>query len=271
MTAFQIIWLVCGIFAGIFLISAILLLGNNLIKTTRYKLAFGGIDKEIKIVQVSDLHGKSFGSRNERLIFAVKRENPDFIAITGDIIHKYSAKNKKVALETVSSLARIAPILYVSGNHEMRNKGYRFFRKDLKEAGAAVLDNEAATICGITVVGLNGAHNKNGTLKKITPQMPYKILLAHMPQFIDNYADCGYTLVLSGHAHGGQWRIPFLKRGIYSPGQGLFPKYTEGLHTVKNTKMIISRGLGNSEFPLRIFNRPELVTVVLTPEIEYKT
>lgn len=266
MTAFQIIWLVCGIFAGIVLLFAILLPGNNLIQTTRYFVEFGGIDKEIKIVQVSDLHGKSFGAHNQRLIFAVKRENPDFIAVTGDIIHRYTPKNKKVALETVSTLCRIAPVLYISGNHEMRNKGYRFFRKDLKEAGAEVLDNRVTEICGVTVAGLNGAHNKNGTLKKITPDLPDKILLAHMPQFIDNYADCGYTLVLSGHAHGGQWRIPFTKRGIYSPGQGLFPKYTEGLHTVKNTKMIISRGLGNSEFPLRLFNRPELVIVTLTPK-----
>lgn len=255
-------WAAAGVCAGVILIIVFLWTGNNLIKTTRYTVPYGA-EKEVKIVHVSDLHGKSFGAQNKRLIFAVKRENPDFIAVTGDVIHRYNQKNIKVALETISTLSRVAPVLYVSGNHEMRNKGYRFFRKNLKEAGAEVLDNRTVEICGVTVTGLNGAHNKNGTLKKIAPESPEKILLAHMPQFINNYSACGYSLVLCGHAHGGQFKIPFSKRGIYAPGQGFFPKYTEGIHTLGNTKMIISRGLGNSEFPLRLFNRPEIVTITL--------
>lgn len=266
MTAVQIVWLVFGTAAGIALSAAFVWAGNNLIQTTRYKIPFGDLKKDVKIVQVSDLHGKTFGAHNKRLIAAVARENPGFIAVTGDIIHKYTAHDIKVALETVSALSQIAPVLYISGNHEMRNRGYRFLRKDLAEAGAVVLDNVSCEVCGVTVTGLNGAHNKNGTLKKIAPAAPCKLLLAHMPRFIQNYAGCGYTLVLSGHAHGGQWRIPFTKRGIYSPGEGLFPKYTEGLHVLSDTKMIISRGLGNSEFPVRLFNRPELVVVTLTGE-----
>ena len=103
-------------------------------------------------------------------------------------------------------------------------------------------------------------------LYKIADDRQNKILLAHMPQYIDNYAAAGYGLVLSGHAHGGQWQIPFLNRGIYAPGQGLFPKYTSGLHKKGDTVMIISRGLGNSEFPIRLFNRPELVLVEVLPD-----
>lgn len=265
MTALQIACLVSGVCAGAAAAAFLLWLGNNLIQTSRFQMEFGGADRQIKIVQISDLHGKSFGARNKRLISAVIKENPDFIAVTGDIIHKYTPKNIKTALETVSALRCVAPVLYVSGNHEMRNKGYRFFRRDLKEAGAEVLDNRTVAICGVTVTGLNGAHNKNGTLKKIAPATPYKILLAHMPQFIKNYSECGYSLVLSGHAHGGQWRLPFIKRGLYSPGQGLFPRYSAGLYTEGGAKMIVSRGLGNSEFPLRLFNRPELVSVTLKP------
>lgn len=218
-------------------------------------------EREVKIVHLSDLHGKSFGRKNARLIAKVLMEAPDFIVITGDIIHKYRERDKRVALELVSSLCAIAPVLYVSGNHEMRNRGYRFFRKDLAEAGALVLDNKSTQICGLTVVGLNCSSLKNDVIYKITPEEKNKILLAHMPHFIDRYAKAGYELVLSGHAHGGQWRIPFTKTGIYSPGQGMFPKLTSGEHLRGNTKMIISRGLGNSQCPLRLFNRPEIVVI----------
>ena len=266
MTELQLILVICGIVVGILIICLLLWLGNNLIKTTRYAIQFGGIEREIKIVQVSDLHGKQFSAHNSKLAAKIKNLNPDFIAVTGDIIHRYTPKDIKVALETVSTLSAIAPVLYVSGNHEMRNKGYRFFRKNIKEAGATVLDNKATEICGITVVGLNGAHNKNETLFKITPDKPNKILFAHMPHYFANYAKAGYDLVLCGHAHGGQWRIPFAKQGVYAPGQGFFPKYTDGIHRSGNTKMIISRGLGNSEFPLRLFNRPELVVITLKPQ-----
>ena len=269
MTELQIICVVCGIVVGLFVICLLIWLGNNLIKTTPYNVEFGGIERKIRIVQLSDLHGKSFGAHNSKLAAKIKELNPDFIAITGDMIHRYTPKNIQVALETVSTLSAVAPVLYVSGNHEMRNKGYRFFRKELSEAGAVILDNDITEICGVTLVGLNGAHNKNGTLKIITPNIPNKILLAHMPHHYENYANAGYDLVLCGHAHGGQWRIPFIRQGIYAPGQGLLPKYTEGMHTFGNTKMIISRGLGNSEFPLRLFNHPEIVEITLTPSYQH--
>ena len=95
----------------------------------------------MRIVHISDLHGKSFSKHNSALVGKVLSARPDFIAVTGDIIHRYTPENKSVALETVSALKEVAPVLYVAGNHEMRNKGYRFFRKDLREAGAEVLDD----------------------------------------------------------------------------------------------------------------------------------
>ena len=267
MTDWQIALIVLCSVAGLLLIILFLWLSNNLIKTTRYTVPFGSVEKSVKIVQISDLHGKQFGAHSSKLIAKVVALSPDVIAITGDIIHRYTEKNKRVALEAVSSLSQIAPVLYISGNHEMRNKGYRFFRKALMEAGATVLDNSEIQVCGVSFVGLNGAHNKNGTLSKISAQAHKKVLLAHMPHYYKNYQSAGYALVLSGHAHGGQWRIPFTKQGIYAPGQGRFPKYTSGMHKFGKTKMIISRGLGNSEFPLRLFNRPELVLINLVPKI----
>ena len=254
------LWILLGVSGGIALGVLFVWFNNSCLKTTRYKIKIDGAPS-VKIVHLSDLHGKSFGHGNARLINKVLKERPDFIAVTGDIIHLYTPKNKSVALDAVCSLKEVAPVLYVSGNHEMRNKGYRFFRKDLMEAGAEVLDNVVTEANGITVVGLNCAFLKNDKIFKITPEASPKILLAHEPHFFDKYAEAGYDLVLCGHAHGGQWRIPFTGRGLYAPGQGKFPKYTQGCHEKGKTKMIISRGLGNSEFPLRLFNRPEIVVI----------
>ena len=257
------LWLSLGILGGLALILLFIWCNNSWLKVTRYSFD-AGLDNGVKIVHLSDLHGKEFGRKNTRLVAKIVKENPNFIVITGDIIHKYREKDKRVALELVSSLSGVAPVLYVSGNHEMRNKGYRFFRRDLKEAGAVVLDNCPRNICGLTVVGLNCTALKNDVIYKITPKTEgIKILLAHMPQHIERYASAEYDYVFSGHAHGGQWRIPFTKQGIYSPGQGMFPKLTSGVHERGKTKMVISRGLGNSQCPIRLFNRPEIVVTEL--------
>lgn len=258
------IYIVVGL-AAVCLGFAFIWISNNLLKTTVYKVPVSGLAESVKIVQLSDLHGKSFGKGNTRLLEKVCALNPDFIAITGDIIHLYTPKNIEVALKTVSELSAIYPVLYVAGNHEMRNKGYARFRERLKEAGAKVLDDEVTEICNLTVAGLNCASLKNDKIFKITPKASPKILLAHRPEFAKKYQKAGYDAVLCGHAHGGQWRIPFTDIGIYAPGQGLFPELTSGVHTYEQTRIIISRGLGNSQCPLRLFNRPEIVVVNLTP------
>jgi hypothetical protein len=235
---------------------------NNKLSITRYKTHSGKINKNIKIVHLSDLHAKRFGKGNKKLVSAVEKEHPDFIAFTGDIIHKYRKRDIAVALEAVKELSLVAPFIYVCGNHEMRNKKYSSFKNQLKEAGAIVLDDAHMSICGIEVVGLNCSHLKNNTLFKVMPQGEgFKLLLAHEPQFIVGYSKAEVDLVLCGHAHGGQWRLPFTGISAYAPGQGLFPEYTSGSHTCGKTQMIISRGLGNSECPLRLFNRPEIVVV----------
>lgn len=249
-----------GVIAFIALCVLFVWWSNNCIKTARINRRIEGSPK-LKIVHLSDLHGKRFGKNSVKLVEKVAKEKPDLIAITGDIIHLYTPKNIAVASEVVCSLKELAPVLYIAGNHEMRNKGYRNLRKILIEAGATVLDDRAEEVCGITVVGLNCASLKNGRIGKITPDISPKILLAHEPQYFEKYADAGYDLVLCGHAHGGQWRIPFTKIGLYAPGQGVFPKYTSGVHEKGKTAMVISRGLGNSECPLRLFNRPEIVVI----------
>ncbi len=259
------LWITLGVVGGLALIAVFIWFNNSCIKTARFDFETDKLQKNVKILHLSDLHGKSFGHKNERLIKKVVTEKPDVIVFTGDIVHRYTDNNKRVALELVSALSAAAPFVFISGNHEMRNAGYRFFRRDLKEAGAVVLDDCTADMCGITFAGLNCASRKNDTVYKLADSVAdspnIKILLAHMPQFLDKYKDLGFDFILSGHAHGGQWRIPFTGVGLYAPGQGVFPKLTAGVHASGKTKMIISRGLGNSEFPLRLFNRPEMIVI----------
>lgn len=237
---------------------------NSKLGVEKFELESPKITRPLRMVHLSDLHAKRFGKKNCRLVNAVVKLRPDIIVFTGDIIHLYRKPGEEAALELVEQLVKVAPFYYVSGNHEMRYRNYREFSKKLADAGAIVLENEYVIIHGIALVGLGCAHLKNNKIFEITPDFDtYKVLLAHEPQFLRRYARAGYDLVLSGHAHGGQWRFPFTDQGVYAPGQGLLPELTSGEHILGSTHMIISRGLGNSEFPLRINNRPQIVVVDL--------
>lgn len=246
----------------ILLLACFCLYSNRALKITRINIKIEGAPR-IKILHLSDLHGASFGKRNSRLVKAAAAFSPDVTAFTGDIIHKYRPRDISVACDLVSDLSAIAPFFYISGNHEMRFKRYRELKKSLAESGAVILDDTCKQAFGYTFAGLNGANNSNGTLEKITPRTSPKILLAHQPQYFGKYAAAGYNLILCGHAHGGQWRIPFTRVGLYAPGQGMFPKYCSGVHVKDGSTMIISRGLGNSEFPLRLFNRPQVIEITI--------
>lgn len=236
---------------------------NSALQITHYNENCRSVDGELKICQISDLHAKEFGSGNCKLLKTVNGLSPDVIVITGDIIHKYRPRDKQIAIAFITEAAKIATVLFVSGNHEMRNKEYRTFVKSLAKAGAVVLDNSCVDVKGVRFCGLNCAHLKNATVYALEKGSGYNVLLAHKPEYFYAYSRAGFDLVLSGHAHGGQWRLPISKKGIYSPGQGLFPKYTSGIYAAGGSKMIVSRGLGNSQFPLRLFNRPEVLLITL--------
>ena len=264
MKPYEIALMVVGIATALCLLAVFLYLSNNLLCVTRHTLSSAKIREEgVKIVHLSDIHGKSFGKGNKKLLNKVEGEHPDFIAVTGDIIHKYRERDIAVAISLVRGLSKIAPVCYVSGNHEMRNKNYRFLKAKLKEAGAIVLDDSAVSICAINLCGVNCANIRKGNFEGLVKDGKFNLLLAHLPQYIKSYSACGYDLALCGHAHGGQWRIPFTRQGVYAPGQGLFPKYTSGIHLCGNMHEVISRGLGNSECPVRLFNRPEMVVINL--------
>lgn len=261
----------------VLLIAAVYLFwGNNSVVISRYSVTPDGLPEQFdsyRIVQISDLHNKDFGSRLIEKIWELK---PDIIVITGDIIDGYSTK-LSVAAEFAENACKISPVYYITGNHESRlPEEYASLRALMEEAGVTVLDGKAVTleknggeIClagvddpaffGTYLLGENEIQFKEA-LSPLKEQAGGKvsILLSHRPEYFDMYAELGFDLVFSGHAHGGQIRLPFVG-GIFAPGQGLFPKYTSGVYESGETSMIVSRGLGNSLFPFRVGNRPEIV------------
>lgn len=236
--------------------------GNFTIGVTRYKLKSNKLDSGLKIVQISDLHNTDWG---QALIKKIEKEEPDIIVITGDLIDYYEP-DIEVVKNILQQLKIICPIYYVTGNHEGHSENLKLFLEILKELGIFVLENKSIYISDeVKLIGVNdpsidGFENINKVLCDEREENKYNVVLSHRPELFEEYVNSDVDLVLTGHAHGGQFRVPFLG-GVYVPNQGLFPKYDAGLFKKENTIMIISRGLGNSVFPIRINNRPELVII----------
>ena len=228
--------------------------------------AFSGF----KIAQISDLHNAEFGADNQKLIEILEREAPDAIVLTGDLVDGWRT-NVDSAASFARRCAEIADCYFVTGNHEAKiGDDYAALETALSDAGVTVLRNasvrirrgvESIRLIGVDDPSFGGEANLDATLEALSSD-DFTILLAHRPEKIDEYAKWGIDLVLSGHAHGGQIRIPGIG-GLYAPGQGFFPKYTSGEYAVGGTTMIVSRGLGNSVLPLRVNDRPEVVIVTL--------
>ena len=228
----------------------------------------GAVDG-FRITQVSDLHNRVFGKDNCRLLALLEAQLPDLIAITGDLTDSYRP-NLDLALDAARRMAKLAPCYYVTGNHEHRMTLERqaAFYRDLEAAGVTVLRNEAVVLglgLGFRLLGVDANKLGSGVLRGLMADRPadeLNVLLAHQPHYARQYREAGVDLVLTGHAHGGQWRLP-LVGALYAPGQGVLPKYTAGMYRLGDTVLCVSRGLGNSSFPLRIENKPELVTITL--------
>lgn len=256
-----------------------LLWANSSAASTQVTVASGALPETFegfKIAHVSDLHNAVFGRKNERLLSLIRAAEPDIIAITGDLIDSRHTDIDS-ALAFVEAAAEIAPVYYVTGNHESR-LDFDEIEPRLIAAGARVLRNEAEDIGRggerIRLAGIDDPSfiRTGGTAEERAAAEleqlgdgggTFTVLLAHRPELVEVYAEYGAGLVLSGHAHGGQVRLPFLG-GLYAPGQGLLPEYDSGLYSLGETQMVVSRGLGNSVAPLRVNNRPELVIVTLS-------
>lgn len=243
---------------------------NNGLTVSRYEYRSPKVGAALDgatVVQISDLHNHRFGEGQGRLLAAVAGLEPDLVVITGDMVDCHRT-DLAPALELVRGLVALAPVYYVTGNHEwvLRDSLRRELLTRLEEAGATVLEDAVDRLEeGITLVGLSDESLRGDALEELTADLSRSnltVLLAHRPHYLERYAATGADLVFSGHAHGGQVRLP-LVGGLYAPGQGALPELTAGVHTDGETTMVISRGLGNSTFPQRMFNRPEVVAVTL--------
>lgn len=281
------IYIIIAIVLLIFLLISIYLLYQNTypgsskitVKNKNIPKNFNGY----KIVQISDYHNAHLLKGHKRLLVLIENAHPDIIVITGDFFDSRRT-DLDASLNLAKELIDIAPCYYIPGNHESRKvKEYKELLSAFDELDITVLhnrsillenNNEIISLVGITDPAFHVNENDpKGIKTQITENLKvaipnnnhFKILLSHRPEHIDIYAEHNANLVLSGHAHGGQIRFPF-KNGIIAPGQGFFPKYTSGLYSSGKTDMIVSRGIGNSKFPFRISNRPEIVVISLESE-----
>ena len=233
---------------------------------------------QIKIVLIADLHSTIFGEDQLILIDKIKTINPDLIILAGDIIDDIvPITGTRLLLEGISNLA---PIFYVTGNHEFWTFNIQAIREELASYGVTILsdnyvkieiNNNEIIIAGIEdpdkryyeTQNYNQNESMENAFKELDEIQLYKILIAHRPELIENYKKYSFNLVLSGHAHGGQVRIPPFINGLYAPHQGVFPKYAGGLYIHENLTHIVSRGLSITPQLPRIFNSPELVVIII--------
>ena len=255
--------------------------GNTALEINEYKIVSNSVPQNFhgfRIAQVSDLHNAEFGEGNSKLLELLSQTEPDIIVLTGDLIDSRQT-DIKIALAFARKAMKIAPVYFVSGNHEARVIEYEDLKMGLSEAGVNVLENQIVEITregeSITLMGIDDPSfqenylfgDSEGVAKQAIETLlrvsdGYTVLLSHRPELFELYVETGMDLVFSGHAHGGQFRLPFIG-GLVAPNQGFFPKYDAGLFSEENTTMIVSRGVGNSIVPLRFNNRPEIIVVML--------
>lgn len=255
--------------------------GNTTVGVTHYEVTSDKLPisfDNYKIAVVSDVHNAEYGENNSRLIALIEKQEPDMIAITGDLVDS-SKTDIEIAKNLVENLVEIAPCYYVTGNHEAWiGEEYQELEKILLDANVIILHDEYVEITQnnetIQIAGLDDPDftDTDSFVQESILEMKlsdmnlsnnYCVLLSHRPETFGAYVSHDIDLVLSGHAHGGQFRLPFIG-GLIAPNQGLLPEYDGGVYTENETTMIVSRGIGNSIIPIRFNNRPEIVMVTLT-------
>ncbi|MBQ5883953.1 MAG: metallophosphoesterase [Clostridia bacterium] len=275
--------LTCLFLTLIIISGSIIIYDNFKLDKTKYTIennalpeAFNGF----KIIHISDLHNTEFGKNNEKLLKIIKEEKPDAVFVTGDTIDGFYT-NIQIPINLFKEILKICDIYFIVGNHESRADvdTFRQFLQSLYEIGVKVLKDEATYIIKndekIQVIGLNDAslyktdYDENykeeitEVINELDDKESFSILFSHHPELFPEYSKTNVDLVFSGHAHGGQFRLPIIG-GIIAPNQGLFPEYDAGIFNENNTTMVVSRGLGNSIVPVRINNSPEVVIVTLS-------
>lgn len=265
-----------ALLAALILIAVALVLDSRYrIQLSRYELSFADLPESFdgcRIVHISDLHGMSFGRDNRRLAELIRRQQPDIIAYTGDIA---GAEGDLSAVEPLlKELEGLCPAYYVNGNHEWADGCVEEIAALMERYGVRCLSNEIELLYrGEDSIAIIGAEDPNGRADMMTPwelslqagelySGKFMLWLAHRNDYIKMYPDIGTDLILSGHAHGGIVRLPFVG-GLLNVNRSLGAEYESGLYYSGHYIMEVSRGLGNSIPIPRFFNRPELVTIEL--------
>lgn len=262
----------------------VMLYDSNRFVVTTHTVTDSRIKRNARAVVLADLHNKSYGKNNEKLLAAIAECQPDFVVVAGDILTAKPGESLDVAVHLMNELAQKYPVYYGSGNHEHRLKLYpetygdmsERYEQALENAGVIRLVNSHVTLpeYGITIYGseidkrfykrFKGSVMEENYLSLLLGQASeaeYNVLIAHHPDYFPEYAAWGADLVCSGHVHGGMVRIPFLGKGVVSPSVKLFPKYDGGIFAEEKCTMLLSRGLGMHTIPVRIFNPGEMLLV----------
>ena len=230
----------------------------------------------VKVCFISDFHSCYYGKEQNQLVRMVDKSNPDIVIFGGDTFD--DKENNSNTEELIRILAAKYPCFYSTGNHEYWSLHVNEMKNFMRENNVTVLEGETVTIeingnlidiCGVndpTDIGITEWAKELESAYKSTDSSHYRILVSHRPELVDFYEKYDFDLVLSGHAHGGQWEIPFIRIGLYAPHQGLFAKYIDGEYKLNDTStLIVSRGLARESIPLpRFFNSPELIIINLS-------
>ncbi len=242
-----------------------------------YRVESAAVSGPVRLAVLTDLHACDYGPGQEELLTAVAEQAPDLVVLCGDIVDDEPRMPEARALETVEALAARWPVYYVTGNHEFLTGRVEAIKERLRTRGAVVLEGECRTVeaagqtiqlCGVDDprVGEAAWREQLSSAAETLDGTYFSVLLTHRPERVEHYAGLGFGLVLAGHAHGGQWRIPGLLNGLLAPNQGWFPAYAGGRYALGETTLIVSRGLARESTRVpRFFNRPELVVVDIAP------
>ena len=258
--------LACG--TGLFLLAGL----PYTIDVSTFEIPTCHIHEDIRLCVLADLHSTLFGRGQKQLRQKVDQIHPDMILMPGDMID--DKRSYEPAFMLFDGLRKYETF-YVPGNHEMRmdHEVLRHYFGRMEEMGIHVLIDESYydEKRGIEIAGLHSmGHHVDCEVRKASDLFHHddeRVLMSHSPAFADFYAQVKCDLVVCGHAHGGQWRLPFTHQGLYAPQEGILPKYTEGMHELGDVKMCISRGLNRSAYDIpRLYNNPEIVVIDLIRE-----
>ena len=247
---------------------------NTVLSVSSFTVSSDKLEKDLKAAHISDFHNTHNAVLQDSIINSLRENAPDCIFITGDLIDSRRT-DIECAVSFVNRLTEIAPVYYVTGNHEIRSPEYRKIMEAYQKTDMIIMHNINLQVNGLNLVGLDDLYTTpysqrdelfTERYQKLKDDSRFNLVLFHRPELFDTYCRNGIDLILCGHAHGGQFRLPLIG-AVLSPNQGLFPIYTESTYRSGSTEMIVSRGIGNSLFPFRLNNRPELIYINLEKKL----